>query len=341
MTKAICIALVLLSTTCAHADFKQIASYVHKDICEASAAVALPDGPGGKRFIVANDEDNILRAYSATASGDAIPIKGGDEIDKYLNVKAGKKADFEGATTLNGKIYWIGSHSRNSDGEERKPRWQFFSTTITTNGEKIELSASPSSHALLKKISALDTILADAIKLDDEESKDLAPDEKGFNIEGLTARADGKSMFIGLRNPLSGNNEAFVIPFQNPEAVAKREEKPRLGKPILINLEGRGIRSMEYSAAANTYFIIAGPNQNSGLFELYRWSGDAGQAPVRVGGSMVEFGKIPDFQPEAMFIDASGKTLHILSDDGDRMIGNKKCSKSAEKSFRSFVFTID
>jgi hypothetical protein len=37
----------------------------HQGICDASGAFALDDN----RFIVANDEDNLLRVYSADESG--------------------------------------------------------------------------------------------------------------------------------------------------------------------------------------------------------------------------------------------------------------------------------
>ena len=48
----------------------------------------------------------------------------------------------------------------------------------------------------------------------------LAPGNKGFNIEGLTARADGKSLLLGLRNPLLGEdfNQAVLIPLRTPKA---------------------------------------------------------------------------------------------------------------------------
>ncbi len=134
MTKAICIALVLLSTTCAHAEFKKVRSLVHRGMCEASAAVALPRA----RFIVANDEDNILRAYSTKTSAGPIRIKKG-KLNKHLKLDPNDdddKVDFEGATTLNGKAYLIGSHSRSGKGKIRQSRWQFFSTTITDERKK-------------------------------------------------------------------------------------------------------------------------------------------------------------------------------------------------------------
>ncbi|MEH2513166.1 hypothetical protein V1291_004520 [Nitrobacteraceae bacterium AZCC 1564] len=338
MRNSICIALVLLSTTYAHAKFERVTTLSHQGMCEASAAVVLLQRSPEQLFVVANDEDNELRVYSAEKA--AGPIAKGD-LSRHLGLDPDKKADFEGATTLNGKIYWIASHSRNAEGEIRKQRWQFLSTTVAIDEQTLKLSASSSSHDLLGEIAALGKVFADAIQIDDRKSADLAPENNGLNIEGLTVRADGKSMFIALRNPLSPEKKAFVIPLENPEAVTERGEKPILGQPVPLDLGGRGIRSMEYSPEENAYFIIAGPNKDKGSFELYRWPGNAQEYPVVVEGAASEFAAIDDFHPEAMFIDTSGKVLHILSDDGDREIEPQKaCKKANDKSFRSFVFAI-
>ena len=83
---------------------------------------------------------------------------------------------------------------------------------------------------------------------------------------------------IGFRNPIP-NGKALLVPLENPHAVIARNEKPKLGKPILLDLGGLGMRSIEYSDAKKTYFIIAGPYDNNDGFQLYQWSGKPAGAP--------------------------------------------------------------
>ena len=126
----------------------------------------------------------------------------------------------------------------------------------------------------------------------------LAPDNKGFNIEGLTARADGKSLLLGLRSPLLGEdfNQAVLIPLENPEGVVERKQQPVLRPSILVNLGGRGVRSIEYSEAARAYFILAGPAGNDmGTFELYKWPAEESDPPTPVPGFSAALQKLSSY----------------------------------------------
>jgi hypothetical protein len=318
----------------------------HDEVCEPSGAVALPEGSFGQMFVMAEDEHNILRVYRAGESSKPLVISSGD-LNTHLKLDPANeddKADLEAAMWLNHKVYWIGSHSRSKKGKLRKARWQFFSTTIQVNGASIRILPSVSYHNLLAAFATLDPVLSKAIQLDVQEKESLAPEKEGFNIEGITASADGKSILIGLRNPLSANKEALLVSLQNPEAVVETGAKPVLDKLIMLDLEGRGVRSIEYSVGAQSYFIVAGPTGNNGTFELYRWSGHNHDQPTAVNGSAAAFAAIPDFHPEAMFIDPSGRKLHLLSDDGDRkMDGEVTCKNlgADKRSFRSVVVTLE
>jgi Protein of unknown function (DUF3616) len=192
------------------------------------------------------------------------------------------------------------------------------------------------SKTLLPAIYALDARLKAKIKLDKPKDEELAPDNNGFNIEGLTARADGKSLLLGLRSPLLGDmsDQAVLIPLANPEGVVERNEEAVLHEPILLDLRGRGIRSIEFSPAARAYFIIAGPAGNdSGHFELYRWPAEENAAPTPIPGFADALQKLDRFQPEAMLIETTGKKIHLFSDDGDT------CNKTAP-AFRGVSVTL-
>lgn len=308
----------------------------HKGICEPSGAVGLPEGSVDRTFIVANDQDNTLRAY--WSNGSQVEMPSGN-LNKFLDLDPEKdednKADLEAATWFNGKAYWIGSHSRSGKGHLREQRWQFFGTSVSMESDKPTLTPTSGKPygRLLAAIAALDPRLAEKIRLDVARDKDLAPDIGGFNIEGLTARADGKSMLIGLRSPLFGR-KAVLIPFENPEAAAEKNEEPVLGPPIELDLGGRGVRSIEYSAAAKAYFIIAGPaGGQKGSFDLYRWPAEKDAAPTSVPGFAAALKKLDDFQPEAMIINSKGNDLYLFSDDGDN------CKKLGQ-AFRSVAVTL-
>ncbi len=210
-------------------------------MCEPSGAVALPADVLADGFVVANDEDNQLRVYR-TAGG--APVAGFD-LDTVLAPTPEREADLEGATWLDGKVAWIGSHSRNGEGKRRKDRRQFFETSVAA-GETPMLALDPpaSLHGLAEAMSALDPTLQGTIRLDVDEQKALAPDNGGLNIEGLAAAPDGTGVLIGLRSPQTATGAAIVIPFANP-AAALAGEAPRLGPIVPVGLDGRGIRDME------------------------------------------------------------------------------------------------
>ena len=55
--------------------------------------------------------------------------------------------------------------------------------------------------------------------------------------------------------------------------LSEKNRIPIFGKPILMDLTGLGIRSIEYSPFHKTFFIIAGAFNDNPKFALYRWSG--------------------------------------------------------------------
>jgi uncharacterized protein DUF3616 len=334
---ALSVVIAVLAPSLATADIQLGAVQTHKGMCEPSAAIALPDG-SLDTFVIANDQDNTLRAYRSTG-GEPITVAGGN-LNEFLGLDPNKddddKADFEGATWFDGKVYWIGSHSRSGKGKLREQRWQFFATDVSGSAATpaVEPMTKRAFTDLLPAIAALDDRLKAQIKLKDEEEKHLAPDKGGFNIEGLTARADGEGLLIALRSPLI-NGEAVLIPLKNPKGVVEENNEPKLGDPIRLHLGGRGIRSIEYSAAAKAYFIVAGPSGDANTtFDLLRWPADEKGPAVPVPGFADALKTLAKFQPEAMVVDATGKKLRLFSDDGD------DCNKGAP-TFRSVTVTLE
>jgi len=302
----------------------------YSGMCDASAAVPVDSS----RFIVANDEDNILRVYKSDESGELIYSQ---DISCFLQIDPKGKspeADIEGATLIGSRIYWISSHGTNDEGEPRPNRLRFFATDIESNGNHINLKSV--GIPFLDLVKALENS-ADLKKFNlGEAAKKPTKSEEGLNIEGLTRTPEDK-LLIGFRSPIP-DKKALLVSLENPQAVIEAKAEPKLGKPILLNLGGLGIRSIEYSDAKKAYFIIAGSYDTEGDFKLYQWSGNDSDTPKQIEG--VNF---QGLNPEALIMYPEEKTrLQLLSDDGAEKINGEKCKKldPKDQSFRSIWVSL-
>jgi hypothetical protein len=311
---------------------------VFRGASDASAAATVADN----LIVVADDENNTLRVYSTANPG---PPVFSYNLTEFLGVdRQSPEADVEGATMVGRRIYWITSHGRNKDGKVRPSRYRLFATDVSVeNGHiTIEPAGRPCktlAHSLVetqagRRLGLDRATRFDAAELKKKEQEKLAPKEDGLNIEGLCASPDGRMLYIGFRNPRPVNKqtaraEAIVVPLQNPAGVVDRGEAPIFGEPLLWDLAGLGIRSMEYSPFHEAYFIIAGgpDDDDEGGFVLYHWSGkpDENPAPVR----KLDLG-LSQFSPEALIPFAGSEKLLLLSDDGSipvKVTGPHECAK--------------
>jgi Protein of unknown function (DUF3616) len=317
--------LVLLGSmlcACAAEKLRIVRPVEYSGMRDASAAVAV----SSNLFIVADDENNTLRLYSADHAGP--PLKE-FEFDDFLEVtRKSPEADLEGGALIGNRAFWIGSHGRNKDGKERPNRHRLFATDIAiTNGE---VTLKPVGQPCKR---LLDDLIHDTrfTEFHLAEASTLPPKEpNALNIEGLSATADGH-LLLGFRNP-TPHRRALVIPLLNPNEVVKGKT-PRFGDALLLDLEGLGIRDMAFFDGS--YFIIAGPSHSGTGFQFYRWSG-SGAEPEKF--SVKHLG---DFHPEAIIIYPQNgfHEIQILSDDGNRSVNGipgKQLGDSAPKAFRSF-----
>jgi hypothetical protein len=304
-------------------------------MCDASAAVSVDSA----RFIVANDEDNILRVYRNDQPGKADFYF---DLNEYLAIEHDDKnpeIDIEGATNCMGKIYWISSHGRNKSGLFRPNRYRLFATAINGKGDNLDLKVTGTVyknlvHDLMEDNRFRQLNIFIASMLDTLKNKDLAPDKNGINIEGLSVTADGQSLLIAFRNPRP-QKKALIITLKNPEAVILHQTKPDFGDPILLDLEGLGIRSIEYVKQISAYLIIAGSHDDKRIAVLYQWKGGENDPPIRRKETLF-FHDLVDFNPESLIIYPGRKEIQILSDDGDIPIANgkNKRKKSKKEGYR-------
>ena len=240
---------------------------VYRGMCDASAAVAL----GADHFVVADDEHNTLLVYRR---GKQAPVRS-VPLSKFLGTKKDKESDLEGAAELDGRVYWIASHGRNSKGKEREERHRLFATEQVpgSNPPTLRAVGAPYVH-LLDDLTTADTLKAFGLEAASQRAAE-APD--GLNIEGLAAMPDHR-LLIGFRNPIPGGR-ALIVPLENPDEVVMSGAHARFGAATQLDLGGRGIRSIE--RVGDFYLIVAGPPADAGTFALYRWSGKAGEAAAR------------------------------------------------------------
>jgi len=295
---------------------------VFRGASDASAAVAL----GERAFVVADDENNVLRAYDIEGGGQLFRF----DLTAFLAVAAkSPEADIEGAARVGNRAYWITSHGRNRNGKWRPNRCRFFATEILTGAGGVTVRGIGRPYKELAERLVADQgtravcpALAKSYrpgKPDGDGKRRLAPKEHGLNIEGLCASADGNSLYIGLRNPLVSprgaiDRRAIVVPLLNPAEVVEQARPPRFGRPMLWRLKGLGIRDMVRSEHHRATFVIAGPPDGGRGSMLYRWSEKADEQPVSVkdlGSAAV------GWCPEALVAFARSPRLLLLSDDGN------------------------
>ena len=178
---------------------------------------------------------------------------------------------------------------------------------------------------------------------------ELAPKEKGLNIEGLSTTADGNAMLIGFRNPrpkIGGDHMALIIKLNNPEEVVLSGATADFDPPILLDPnDGFGIRSIEYSPTVGRYLLIAGshkagtepPIEEHGTQILYMCDMDS--------GVLTELRRFRPITPEALFQFPDSNDIHLLSDDGileidtpEGPVWNKLLPRE-ERTFRRQIVT--
>jgi hypothetical protein len=296
---------------------------VFRGACDASGAVPLSE----RHFVVADDEDNILRVYDADAGG--APLRATDLSPALGLPLKGKKhpkapeADVEAATRVGDRAYWLTSHGRSSQGKLKEERLNLFATTLLGVDGEIRLVGHPYDRLMQDVIAA-----PELQRFDLAEAATRAPKaEGGFNIEGLTASPDGR-VIMAFRNPIP-EGKALVVPILD---IASLVDSPasgpaRLGPPTLLDLDGRGVRSLSWWHGR--FLLIGGHHAEGGTSRLYGWSGPGERAVA----SAID---LAGYNPEAFFTPEERDEILIVSDDGSRPIDGVPCKELADPARKQF-----
>lgn len=299
----------------------------HTGCCDASAAAAI----GDNFFVVASDEDSVLRVYSRAADGPPVATF---NLRPHLNLGRGSaETDIEGAARLGDLVFWITSHARNKDGKVRPNRHRLFATRFEEAGGRVTMRFEGRAY---------DQLLASLVAAPElsrfnlAAASRLAPNQTdALNIEGLAATAEGH-LLICFRNPVP-EGRALLVPLINPQGVI-RGQPPRFAAPIQVDLGGLGIRDMVFHEGQ--FVIVAGPAQGGGQQKLFAWSGP--------GSSALPFKnvKLKRYNPEAIVIypDKGFSSFQVFSDDSSTRTSGTPCVELADprmKTFRSLWISLE
>ena len=294
-------------------------------MCDASAGAPLV----GTRIVVADDEDNTLHTYDVGRPGPPVDRL---DLDSFLEVEQEHpEADIEGAARVGERIYWITSHGRNRNGKARPSRLRFFATDLVAGPAGVGLRPAGRPTARLLEHLAADRRLAGHDLL---SAAALAPKSPGgLNIEAL-APWPGGGLLIGFRSPVP-SGRALLVPLLNPDAVVETAAVPSFGDPVLLDLEGLGVRDL--ARTEEGWLVLAGPPGEGGRMRLFLWPG--GGEPARPLD--VDLGEL---QPEALVGPVGdGGDLWVVSDDGTRRVDGRPCKDledQARKRFRAAVLRL-
>lgn len=286
--------------------------------CDASGAVPLSE----RRMVVADDEDNVLRIYDVDRGG--APIEGIDVSGPLHLPLEGKKRkapelDLEAATALDGRAYWLTSHGRDKKGEPAPERLRLFATALG-HAEQPSVTGEPYDRLIEDLIAA-----PELAGYDLAAAAALAPKAAGgLNLEGLTA-GPGGAVWLGFRNPVP-RGRALLVPLLNLAALVDGGGPARFGRPVELDLGGRGVRSLSWWRGR--YLIIAGDTAGGGTSALYSWDG---RGPARSTG--IELG---GYNPEGFYTPEDRDEILVLSDDGERAMDGVACKKLKDPSRRQF-----
>jgi pSer/pThr/pTyr-binding forkhead associated (FHA) protein len=218
--------------------------------------------PGADTVLMVDDSKlDVILAMGVDSSGQqAGPIK---SIPLGASI-----ADMEGIAYGDGYFYVTGSQGDPKGGDQNAiARFKFDPATQTIQGTEVIPNLR---QFLLENVPEL------------KGQGDKKGKEGGLNIEGLAwePRADAKRLLLGLRSPqLNGQALIVAIKLTNPSGPFSIDNL-QLAEPraIQLELEGLGIRDIQYDIRLQAFLVIAGAPAHGETklgFKLWEWSGDS------------------------------------------------------------------
>ena len=271
-------------------------------IYEPSGVQQLADG----RLLVIEDEPEYpLHILKPTKNGKLIENK---SLNILLRIAFSNKLDDLEAITMSpdGYIYATTSHKRNKKGKRKPDREQLIRFKI--DGNKVVDTG-------------IVTNLVDAIETSGILGKVNKQGKGGLyniNIEAISFDKENRLM-ICLRNPQI-DNSSIILLLENPSEIFTHKAKPIIAKsPLLLDLQGGGIRAISYNPKLNGYLltneIYTSGDNNIKHSQISFWTGDAKHKPKPINlPSIINMNNVEGISP--VTINGEQKVLFV-SDNGD------------------------
>ncbi len=273
-------------------------------IYEPSAAQQLPDG----RILVAEDESNrAFRLLDPLPNGTLAENQPAtDELAGSMQVELN---DLESlAADRQGNLYAATSYSTNEAGKRHPSREHLVRFKIDGNRIQNLLEAPNIKDALLNAQDIRQAIL---------EKTGQNADFQKLNIEGMTYDTKHNRLLLGIREPLAGG-KSIIIVILNPNEMFEHQAQPQFAPPILLDLGGTGIRSLDYYAAADTYIVAdsARDARDHAYPRLWRWDGQPQSTPQLL--NVPALTELKNAEASGI-INFQGKPyLVVMSDEGNK-----------------------
>ena len=252
------------------AELRALGINMFNGVYEPSAVQQLPDG----KLLIAEDEPNhAFSIISIDKTGRFIEDEALDT--RVITGFKRRLSDLEAlARDDEGFIYALTSHSRTRKGN-RSPDREHLMRFKIQDGNVLGLT----SYDNLTQVLETDHKLHDLIR---ERTKAEVSFEE-INIEGMAFDPVKKRLVLGFRDP-EFNNMALVVFISNPKDVFERNAQPEFDEVAVLDIDGGGIRSLNYDPVLKNYVIANEVKDENGqkFSQLWTWSGNPTDEPQKI-----------------------------------------------------------
>ena len=252
------------------AELRALGINMFNGVYEPSAVQQLPDG----KLLIAEDEPNhAFSIISIDKTGRFIEDEALDT--RVITGFKRRLSDLEAlARDDEGFIYALTSHSRTRKGN-RSPDREHLMRFKIQDGNVLGLT----SYDNLTQVLETDHKLHDLIR---ERTKAEVSFEE-INIEGMAFDPVKKRLVLGFRDP-EFNNMALVAFISNPKDVFERNVQPEFDEVAVLDIDGGGIRSLNYDPVLKNYVIANEVKDENGqkFSQLWTWSGNPTDEPQKI-----------------------------------------------------------
>ncbi|MDO4683619.1 MAG: DUF3616 domain-containing protein [Lautropia sp.] len=273
-------------------------------IHEPSGLKQLPDG----RILVVEDEASHAFGLLTLPRDGGAPTTDTSANQRLIDSFERKLNDLEGLTMDDqGWLYAITSHADTKKGERKEAREQLVRFKLP-EGVAIEQQYHDGLRDALSSAEGLKKLIKDQGASSIHLSN---PD-----IEGLAFDPKNGQLILGFSKPLI-DGKALIVTLSNPDEMFTRQASPAFSAAYLLDLQGGGIRGLDYDAANQRYLLLNEVEDASGKnrSQLWQWDGKPASAPEKI--TPPAFAQMKNVEAIGAVNAGQGPEYLFLSDEGN------------------------